>query len=58
MASEGEGFDTSTAHIRRTLQRCIEYGRRARGSEGPDLWEAYRLLGTALHTLEGMSGLP
>ncbi|KAJ7897370.1 Het-C-domain-containing protein [Mycena olivaceomarginata] len=35
MASENQGWDTSTAHIRR-------------------LYEAYRLLGTGLHTLEDL----
>lgn len=54
MATENQGWDTSTAHIRRTLRSCIEHGRRAGGSEGPELWEAYRLLGTALHTLEDL----
>ena len=54
MATENRGWDTSTAHIRRTLERCIEYGRRAQGQEGADLWEAYRLLGTGLHTLEDL----
>ena len=54
MASENHGWDTSTAFIRRTLEACIEHGRRARGSEGADLWEAYRLLGTGLHTLEDL----
>ncbi|KAI9444928.1 Het-C-domain-containing protein [Lactarius indigo] len=54
MATENQGWDTSTAHIRRTLRSCIERGRRARGSEGAELWEAYRLLGTALHTLEDL----
>ncbi|KAK7686586.1 hypothetical protein QCA50_010186 [Cerrena zonata] len=54
MATENRGWDTSTAHIRRTLQKCIEHGRRARGQEGADLWEAYRLLGTGLHTLEDL----
>ncbi|KAF8273017.1 Het-C-domain-containing protein [Lactarius quietus] len=55
MATENQGWDTSTAHIRRTLRSCIEHGRRAGGSEGAELWEAYRLLGTALHTLEDLS---
>ncbi|KAI0274933.1 heterokaryon incompatibility Het-C [Gloeopeniophorella convolvens] len=54
MASENRGWDTSTAHIRRTLRACIERGRRAQGREGDDLWEAYRLLGTGLHTLEDL----
>ncbi|ETW86830.1 hypothetical protein HETIRDRAFT_121390 [Heterobasidion irregulare TC 32-1] len=54
MATEGHGWDTSTAHIRRTLRACIEHGRRSRGREGADLFEAYRLLGTGLHTLEDL----
>ncbi|KAH9178845.1 Het-C-domain-containing protein [Lactarius sanguifluus] len=54
MATENRGWDTSTALIRRTLLNCIEHGRRAGGSEGAELWEAYRLLGTALHTLEDL----
>jgi Heterokaryon incompatibility protein Het-C len=52
MATENEGWDTSTDFIRRTLKASIEHGRRAGGQEGADLWEAYRLLGTGLHTLE------
>uniref|UniRef100_A0A8H7XZN1 Heterokaryon incompatibility Het-C n=1 Tax=Psilocybe cubensis TaxID=181762 RepID=A0A8H7XZN1_PSICU len=54
IATENQGWDTSTAFIRRTLEACIEYGRRSGGEEGPDLWEAYRLLGTGLHTLEDL----
>ncbi|EEB86940.1 hypothetical protein MPER_15932, partial [Moniliophthora perniciosa FA553] len=54
MATEDEGFDSSTAFIRRTLKACIEYGRRSGGDGGEDLWEAYRLLGTGLHTLEDL----
>ncbi|KIP11709.1 hypothetical protein PHLGIDRAFT_27734 [Phlebiopsis gigantea 11061_1 CR5-6] len=54
MASENRGWDTSTAHIRRTFKACIDYGRRAKGREGADLWEAYRLLGTGLHTMEDL----
>ncbi|KAJ7492177.1 Het-C-domain-containing protein [Mycena latifolia] len=54
MASENQGWDTSTAHIRRVLTKCIEVGRRAQGQDGPDLYEAYRLLGTGLHTLEDL----
>jgi Heterokaryon incompatibility protein Het-C len=54
MATENHAWDTSTAHIRRTLWGCIERGRRAGGREGAELWEAYRLLGTALHTLEDL----
>ncbi|KAJ7044922.1 Het-C-domain-containing protein [Mycena alexandri] len=54
MASENQGWDTSTAHIRRVLIACIEMGRRAQGRDGPDRYEAYRLLGTGLHTLEDL----
>ena len=54
MATDGRGWDTSTAHIRRTLLACIEHGRRSGGREGDDLYEAYRLLGTGLHTLEDL----
>ncbi|KAI0323073.1 heterokaryon incompatibility protein Het-C-domain-containing protein [Amylostereum chailletii] len=54
MATENRGWDTSTAHIRRTLRACIEHGRRSSGRENADLWEAYRLLGTGLHTLEDL----
>ncbi|KAF8667700.1 Het-C protein [Rhizoctonia solani] len=54
IATEGQSWDTSTAHIRRTLEACIERGRQANGQENADMWEAFRLLGTALHTLEDL----
>ncbi|KAG5645343.1 hypothetical protein DXG03_006405 [Asterophora parasitica] len=54
MATEDQGWDSSTAFIRRTFRACIESGRRARGRKGKDLWEAYRLLGTGLHTMEDL----
>jgi hypothetical protein len=54
MATENEGWDTSTAHVRRTFYACILYGRRAGSREGADLWEAYRLMGTGLHTMEDL----
>ena len=54
MATENRGWDTSTSFIRRTLLSAIEHGRRSGGEEGPDLFEAYRLLGTGLHTLEDL----
>lgn len=54
MATDGQGWDTSTAFIRRTFRACIESGRRARGKEGADLWDAYRHLGTGLHTMEDL----
>lgn len=54
MATENQGWDTSTALIRRVFRGCIENGRRAKGREGPELWEAYRLMGTGLHTMEDL----
>ncbi|KAB5588066.1 hypothetical protein CTheo_8493 [Ceratobasidium theobromae] len=54
IATEGQSWDTSTAHVRRTLEACIQHGRQANGHEGADMWEAFRLLGTALHTLEDL----
>ncbi|KAI0094507.1 heterokaryon incompatibility protein Het-C-domain-containing protein [Irpex rosettiformis] len=54
MATENRGWDTSTAHVRRVFRQCIDYGRRAQGREGADLFEAYRLLGTGLHTMEDL----
>ncbi|KAG8745998.1 hypothetical protein FRC10_006337 [Ceratobasidium sp. 414] len=51
--AEDGPWDTSKGHARRTLEACIEMGRRARSSgRKQDEYEAYRLLGTALHTLE------
>ncbi|KAG6836212.1 hypothetical protein H0H93_010271 [Arthromyces matolae] len=46
-------WDTSKALVRRLLERCIHLGRMHR-SQGrkEDEYEAYRLLGTLLHTLE------
>jgi hypothetical protein len=54
MASDNQGFDTSTAYIRRSLKACIDHGRRANGQDGPDQYEAFRLLGQSLHTLEDL----
>ncbi|KAF8599907.1 heterokaryon incompatibility Het-C [Ceratobasidium sp. AG-I] len=54
IATEGQSWDTSAAHVRRTLAACIRLGRQASGGTGPVMWEAYRLLGTALHTLEDL----
>ncbi|KAI0692980.1 heterokaryon incompatibility protein Het-C-domain-containing protein [Cytidiella melzeri] len=54
MATENRGWDTSTAHIRRVFRECIAKGRRAQGKDGQDLFEAYRLLGTGLHTMEDL----
>lgn len=53
IANEQGHWDTSRALIRRVLLQCIETGRRARGGAGSDAqYEAFRLLGSALHTLE------
>jgi hypothetical protein len=54
IASEDQGITTSAGLVRDLLRRCIEQGRRARRSndEGA-LFEAYRLLGTSNHCLEG-----
>ena len=54
MATENRGWDTSTAYIRRSFRAAIERGRRAGGRDGPDLYEAYRLMGQGLHTLEDL----
>ena len=54
MATENQGWDTSTAFIRRTLTACIQAGRNSGGQKSPELYEAYRLLGTGLHTLEDL----
>ncbi|KAF8670358.1 hypothetical protein AX14_005887, partial [Amanita brunnescens Koide BX004] len=53
IANERGGWDTSKAHVRRLLEECIRYGRLYRsGGRKEDEYEAFRLLGTALHTLE------
>ncbi|KAF8665446.1 hypothetical protein AX16_000464 [Volvariella volvacea WC 439] len=54
MATEDGNWDTSTAHIRRVLRQCIEQGRSAGGQDGPELHDAYRNLGSGLHTLEDL----
>ncbi|KAI0322897.1 heterokaryon incompatibility protein Het-C-domain-containing protein [Amylostereum chailletii] len=53
IANENGSWDTSKALVRRTLERCIHVGRMYR-SQGrkEDEYEAYRLLGQSLHTLE------
>ena len=53
IANESVGIDTSSAYIRRELQLAIHQGR-----QGDSLTnEAFRHLGAALHTLEGMFSL-
>ncbi|KAI0051363.1 Het-C-domain-containing protein [Auriscalpium vulgare] len=53
IANENGNWDTSKALVRRTIEKCIHLGRQHR-SQGrkEDEYEAYRLLGQALHTLE------
>ncbi|EJC98232.1 Het-C-domain-containing protein [Fomitiporia mediterranea MF3/22] len=53
IANENGSWDTSKALVRRTLERCIHLGRQYRSSsQKADLYESYRLLGQAMHTLE------
>lgn len=53
IANEQGGWDTSSRLVRERINQCINAGRRARNGGGEDdLYEAYRLLGTFLHTLE------
>ncbi|KIR24943.1 heterokaryon incompatibility protein HET-C [Cryptococcus deuterogattii LA55] len=53
IANENGGWATSKALVRQRLQECIHYGRQYRSSNNKsDLYEAFQLLGRALHTLE------
>ncbi|CAK5262127.1 unnamed protein product [Mycena citricolor] len=53
IANENGHWDTSKALVRRTLDRCIHLGRQHRAQgRSEDEYEAYRLLGQLLHTLE------
>ncbi|KAF9225961.1 Het-C-domain-containing protein [Gyrodon lividus] len=53
IANENGSWDTSKALVRRTLERCIHLGRQYRATNNKaDQYEAFRLLGQALHTLE------
>ncbi|KAF1946819.1 Het-C-domain-containing protein [Clathrospora elynae] len=54
IASEDLGITTSAGMVRDLLRRCIDLGRRSRG-QGPEFYEALRLLGTATHCLEDYS---
>lgn len=61
IANESGDWATSAGYIRFMLRRCIHYGRVYTSGEGrtsgkePDLCEALRCLGQALHTLEDFS---
>jgi hypothetical protein len=53
IANEQGHWDTSKALVRRTLEKCIHFGRQHRANgDKKDEYEAYRLLGQLLHTLE------
>ncbi|QSS56433.1 NIMA-interacting protein TinC [Histoplasma capsulatum var. duboisii H88] len=53
IASEDLGIDNSASLLRKVFGNCIELGRRySRSRRDADLYEALRLLGTGLHTLE------
>ncbi|KAG6827329.1 hypothetical protein H0H92_012203 [Tricholoma furcatifolium] len=53
IANEQGNWDTSRALVRRLLERCIHLGRQHRSQgQKQDEYEAYRLLGQLLHTLE------
>ncbi|KAF6744747.1 heterokaryon incompatibility protein Het-C-domain-containing protein [Ephemerocybe angulata] len=53
IANESGHWDTSKALVRRLLEQCIHLGRQNRATgQKQDEYEAFRLLGTALHTLE------
>ncbi|BFZ61610.1 hypothetical protein YB2330_002682 [Saitoella coloradoensis] len=55
IANEQGGWATSTVCIRNALLRSIDLGRRSGGKDTAEFWEALRLLGQALHTLEDFS---
>lgn len=53
IANEGGTWETSKGLVRRTLLKCIDMGRRFRSTgRKEDEYEAFRLLGQSLHTLE------
>lgn len=56
IANEQGGWPTSSEYVRTSLQKCIKLGRKAREQGNKlDQFEAFRLLGQALHTLEDFS---
>jgi hypothetical protein len=56
IANENGNWPTSTEYVRNSLQKCIEKGRSSRSNNNDaDQYEALRLLGQALHTLEDFS---
>lgn len=57
ICNESGGWPTSSEYVRTSLEKCIRKGRAARsgGGDDADEYEAFRLLGQALHTLEDFS---
>lgn len=57
ICNEMGGWPTSSEYVRKSLEKCIQLGRFARSDGGSevDQYEAFRLLGQALHTLEDFS---
>lgn len=53
ISNDNLGIDTSSSYIRRELRVAIEQGRQGQHNEDTK-YEAFRHLGAALHTLEGM----
>jgi hypothetical protein len=54
IASERAGCETSAGLVRRLLEKSIELGRKSKREDNKDdFYEALRLLGTALHCMEG-----
>ncbi|KAM0787789.1 hypothetical protein ACM66B_003843 [Microbotryomycetes sp. NB124-2] len=55
IANENGTWDTSSRLVRERIHQCIDAGRRGKNGSDTDMYEAYRLLGTLLHTLEDFS---
>lgn len=54
IAREGQSYDTSAKYVRETMLKCIRKVREANGADNEHMHEAYRDLGSALHTLEDL----
>lgn len=52
IADESGDWDTSSRFFKNSIIKCIELGRNGLVNKRSDEWEALRLLGQALHTLE------
>ncbi|ODV92829.1 hypothetical protein CANCADRAFT_93770 [Tortispora caseinolytica NRRL Y-17796] len=53
IANEKGGWATSSAYVGNSLYKCIELARKSHQTgDDADMYEAYRLLGQSLHTLE------